>query len=877
MLVRPTDQGLVGRDRQLAALRAGLTRARGGDTALLLVHGGPGSGKTALLDACAAASGGRARRVTCAPDAPPAMATLLPDAPERGGTPPSCRYVDHVRTLTATGPLVLLLDDAHHCDPGSVEVVDLLVRRSTGVLVVAAVAAVGGIGSRPPGWGVAAARCQPLDLPPLDDEHVAELVRRRWQRAGDPAFVLACARAAGRNPLALHMVLDRLGAGPPAAARIPAVLATGSAVLAELLPRRLAQHTSETRAVCEAVAVLGRTDVESIAMLAGVSETVVASAFAALCADGVLGVADLDTLRAALLADLPSARLRWWHARAARLLADAGRPAGEIAPHLLALPEVGEPWMRAVLREAAATTPDRETAAGYLDHALAADPVDVPTLVDYVRTAGEADPHTAHRLLRAGLERTTGVRERAELAIELAWLTPAAPAEPSVVPTLAAALADLDATLGVRPTGPDRELRVRGEAARLAAGWTRPPVTTGGPVPAGDTPAERDLLALRAFTDMLTARAADVAAARARAALAEPGHLRWPHAAAAYALAVADDVPAALTGLDRVLACAAPTGWTRTLAGMLRALVLADAGETQRAVADGVRAVAAMDSVDTARVALATAYLRRGDLAEAVRALPATDPEVPVLGYPLSLVVRAAVAEDAGDLDGALAHLTRCGAVLTDLGVENPLVAPWWATAARLLAVTGKATAAADLAAMGADAAARWGTGTGKGVALLAAGTVELVCDAKTSRDTLTEAVELLGTGAAVWYLVLAELALGEAALRADDRVGARKVFRAAADRAVRCGYRGAAAEARSRLVAAGGRVHHAAGGTDTLTQSERRVAELATAGATNREIAARLLITVRTVETHLTSLYRKLGVAGRSALRGAILEEDRS
>jgi DNA-binding CsgD family transcriptional regulator len=71
--------------------------------------------------------------------------------------------------------------------------------------------------------------------------------------------------------------------------------------------------------------------------------------------------------------------------------------------------------------------------------------------------------------------------------------------------------------------------------------------------------------------------------------------------------------------------------------------------------------------------------------------------------------------------------------------------------------------------------------------------------------------------------------------------------------------------------------VHNAAGGTDTLTQSERRVAELATAGATNREIAARLLITVRTVETHLTSLYRKLGVAGRTALRGAILEKDRS
>ncbi|TDV47984.1 helix-turn-helix transcriptional regulator [Actinophytocola oryzae] len=877
MPVRPAEPGLVGRDRQLAAVRAGLVRARAGDTALLLVHGGPGSGKTALLDACAVAVEASVRRVTCGPDVVSAIATLLADAPDRPGTPPSCRYPDHVRTLTATGPLVLLLDDAHRCDPGSVEVLDLLVRRGSGLLVVAAVAAVGGIGARPPGWGVVAPRCQPLDLPPLDLPDVAELVRRRWQRPGDEAFVAACLRGAGGNPLALRMILDRVGNGPPVAGRATAVLAAGCAVLAELLPGRLAQHTEETRAVSEAVAVLGRTDAESIAMLAGVSETVVASAFAALCADGVLGVADLDTLRAALLADLPPARLRWWHARAARLLADAGRPAGEIAAHLLALPEVGEPWMRAILREAAATAPDRDTAACYLDHALAADPVDVPTLVDYVRTAGEADPHTAHRLLRAGLERTTGVRERAELAIELAWLTPAAAGAPSVVPTLAAALADLDATLGVRPTGPDRELRVRGEAARLAAGWTRPPVTAGGPVPAGDTPAERDLLALRAFTDMLTARAADVAAARATAALAEPGTLRWPHAAAAYALAVAGDVPAALTGLDRVLASAGPTGWTRTLAGMLRALVLADAGDAPAAVADAERAVTAMDSVDTARVALATAHVRQGDLAAAVRVLPETDPDVPVLGHPLSLVVRAAAAEDAGDLDGALTHLNRCGAVLTELGVENPLVAPWWVAAARLLAATGRSTAAADLAAEGADAAARWGTGNGRGLALFAAGTVELAQDPKAGRDVLAEAVELLETGAAAWYLALAELALGEAALRTGDRVGARKVFRAAADGAVRCGYRGVAVQARARLVAAGGRVHRVPGGTDTLTHAERRVAELATAGATNREIADRLLITVRTVETHLTSLYRKLGVAGRSALHVAIMERDRS
>ena len=52
------------------------------------------------------------------------------------------------------------------------------------------------------------------------------------------------------------------------------------------------------------------------------------------------------------------------------------------------------------------------------------------------------------------------------------------------------------------------------------------------------------------------------------------------------------------------------------------------------------------------------------------------------------------------------------------------------------------------------------------------------------------------------------------------------------------------------------------------LTEAERRVAALAAAGNTNREIAERLFITVSTVEQHLTKVYRKLNVRSRSALR---------
>ena len=55
------------------------------------------------------------------------------------------------------------------------------------------------------------------------------------------------------------------------------------------------------------------------------------------------------------------------------------------------------------------------------------------------------------------------------------------------------------------------------------------------------------------------------------------------------------------------------------------------------------------------------------------------------------------------------------------------------------------------------------------------------------------------------------------------------------------------------------------------LFRSERRVAELVAGGSTNTAVAARLKISVRAVEKHLTSCYRKLGVPGRSGLAGAL------
>ena len=111
-----------------------------------------------------------------------------------------------------------------------------------------------------------------------------------------------------------------------------------------------------------------------------------------------------------------------------------------------------------------------------------------------------------------------------------------------------------------------------------------------------------------------------------------------------------------------------------------------------------------------------------------------------------------------------------------------------------------------------------------------------------------------------------------QALRRAGRRTDARAPLTEALDLAARCGARPLAQRARDELIAMGARPRREhRRGIESLTPSELRVVELARDGLSNREIALRLYVTVKTVEGHLARAYTKLAISGRAALREAM------
>jgi DNA-binding CsgD family transcriptional regulator len=163
-----------------------------------------------------------------------------------------------------------------------------------------------------------------------------------------------------------------------------------------------------------------------------------------------------------------------------------------------------------------------------------------------------------------------------------------------------------------------------------------------------------------------------------------------------------------------------------------------------------------------------------------------------------------------------------------------------------------------EAAAMGRDR--RWAMATGlraRGVILAQQGhldtAIERLRAALVHHDTVDAPVERART-----LLLLGQL---------ERRTGERRDSRATLEMAEAAFLTAGAAAWADRARAELGRIPGRRGAPSVLTPAERRVAELSGAGGTNRDVAAALFLSPKTVEANLGRIYRKLGITTRAEL----------
>ena len=270
--------------------------------------------------------------------------------------------------------------------------------------------------------------------------------------------------------------------------------------------------------------------------------------------------------------------------------------------------------------------------------------------------------------------------------------------------------------------------------------------------------------------------------------------------------------------------------------------------------------------------------MEQGKLAEAATALEPGRPDES-MAEDVALYFlrhsRARLRLLQGDLAGGLEAMSDVGARFERSGGRNPALLPWRSHAALALLRLGERDEARRLAAQELELARTWGAPRALGAALRAAG---LVDGGAEGLRLLEEAVEVLADSPAKLEHAKARTELGAALRRQNRRSAAREQLRRAVELATVCGAAPLAAHAEAELLATGARPRRIAlSGVESLTPSERRVAEMAAGGPTNREIAQALFVTPKTVEMHLSRAYRKLGINSRSQLSAVLAEPARA
>ena len=224
---------------------------------------------------------------------------------------------------------------------------------------------------------------------------------------------------------------------------------------------------------------------------------------------------------------------------------------------------------------------------------------------------------------------------------------------------------------------------------------------------------------------------------------------------------------------------------------------------------------------------------------------------------------------NVGEATAALADFRTCGERMEAWSLDSPSLVPWRAGAAEALIRLGNPIAA-NRAAQTHLALAAPGRVRTRCIALR---TLALTLPVDRRVALLEESLQLLPSAGDSYEFALTLAALGRTLEELRGPARGRPLLRRALEMAESC-RAGALVKA---LGPSAGAPEEAGTAAPRLTRAERRVAVLAARGLANQEIARTLVITVSTVEQHLTKTYRKLNIKHRHelpfGLEGSILE----
>ena len=878
-------------------------RARGGE----LERQFPFGVALQLFEPYLSSAGPRERRRVLAGAAAHAAPLLSGDVTGREGSAPEFSLLHGLHWVAANiaerRPLLIAVDDAHSADDASLRALLFLAQRiedlPLALVLTARPRPAAGAGS---GDALSALAAHPLalrfELSPLSEQAIATIVRRRLPDADDD-FCATCARVTNGNPFFLRELLSELdGSGIEPASEHVGVEGLGPLTISRAVDARIRRLSPGAPALAHAVAVLG--DGVSLAHAAALAR--LGADDAATAADELVGADVLHPapelgfvhpiVRQAVYLGIPAAERGRLHLAAAELLRAGGMADADerAAAHLLETLPLGAPWVVSCLHAAARRAlaggaPD--TAASFLLRALDESPPQAERaelLVDLGRAEALAGLPSAVERLRTAVALLERPDARANALAQLGQALYTAGDNAAAASAFDEGLRVLD---GADPVLEEQLTAGYLGAARLDFRTRETAQTRFRELLAGSTeaatPAQRELLAQRALEHAMLGNAPyDEVVELVRLAHAGGELLReatadgvaWAGSVATLLFCDALDYVEATTsaGLEDARRRGSVIGFAvmSTVRGASRYL----RGDLTSALGDlegGLERVPLMVLVRPfAHGWMALAHIDRGEHAEAEALVG-----VPEEGqdahftYNWSLFARARLGLAEGRVERALEDLLECGRRQLAVPAPNPGVLAWRSEAAIAAMRLGRAEQARSLASEEVELARAFGSPRALGTALRAAG---LVAEGAERLALLQEAVTSLERSPAQLELARVLIDLGAAQGTAGQRTAARETLRLGLDIAHHAGASALAGAARAELVAAGARPRRpAVRGIDALTPSERRVAELAERGLTNREIAQALFVSTKTVEFHLRNAYFKLRIGSRAELSSAL------